>query len=94
MTETHYRFKRLFLTYLFGYMPFGLIAAILSLAHVLPVHFYERPYYGITWFLIALLTIPFFGLIFGILNWAYLNFGSFVYRCVVKTLKIGEKRND
>ncbi|NLR59010.1 hypothetical protein HGH93_12920 [Chitinophaga polysaccharea] len=75
-------------------MPFGLLAAILSLVHVLPVHFNERPYYGVTGFLIAVLTIPFFGLILGILNWIYLNFGSFVYRCVLKMLKIEEKRND
>jgi hypothetical protein len=91
---THYSFKKLFLAYLFGYMPFGLLSAILSLAHVLPIQFNERPYYGISGFVISILIIPFFGFIFGVINWLYLNFGNFIYNYTWKVLKSGKNKTD
>lgn len=91
MKRTYYSFKNLFLAYLFGYMPFALLSAILSLMNVLPINFNEHPYYGVVGFVIAILTIPFVGLIFGIINWVYLNFGSFLYDYICKVLKIEKK---
>ena len=91
MEKTHYNFKKLFLAYLFGYMPFALLSAILSLANVLPIYFNKHPYYGITGFVVAILTIPFVGVIFGIVNWVYLNFGSFLYDYIFRILRIGKK---
>ena len=94
MERTHYSFKNLFIAYVFGYMPFGLFAAILSLTNVFPIYFNKHPYYGVTGFLVAILTIPFVGFIFGVINWVYLNLGVVLYNYIFKILKIGKKEND
>lgn len=91
MEKVNYRFKSLFLAYLFGYIPFALLGAILSLVNVLPVSFNGHSYYGIVGFAISILTVPFVGFVFGIINWIYLNIGASIYNYIVKMLSAGRK---
>lgn len=84
MNKDFFSFKKLFTAYLFAMIPFSLLAGILSLLNIFPIIFNGNPTYGIKGFLVALLLIPFVSLMFGCLNWAFLNLGVFFQRFFVK----------
>jgi hypothetical protein len=92
MAEAYYSLKKLLLAYTFAYAPFSLIAAILSLAGLLPVNFNGQHYYGISGFIITILTIPFVAIVFGVINRIYLNLGVFVGKKVIGLFKKSEER--
>jgi len=85
--EKRYSFKRLFWSYTFCALPFLLLAGMLALFNLMPIYFNDTPRYGIQGLMIAILFIPFFGLMFGIFNWLALTFGGFFYDLSIKLIK-------
>jgi hypothetical protein len=85
--NNRYSFKLMFWSYTFCALPFLLLAGILSLLNITPVEFNGSPQYGIPGFAIAVIFIPFTGLILSCTNWLALNFGSFLYTAFLKAMK-------
>lgn len=79
MKRNIFSIKRLLIAYSFGFLPFALVLAILSLLKISPVYFNENAYEGIQGFFVAILLVPFFGIIMTGVNWMFLNFGEFLY---------------
>lgn len=77
-------FKRIFVTFLFGYFPFALLHIVLNLAGVLPVNFNGKEVYGIKGFLVLVLFMPFVVLIMTFFVWLYFIFGNFILKLVKK----------
>lgn len=73
-------FKRLYVTFLMGYIPFGFFQSILNIMHVLPVSFNDRNYYGMVGVLTIFIGMPFLVLFFTITVWLGLMMGAFVMR--------------
>jgi hypothetical protein len=82
-----FSFKRLFWSYTFCIIPFALLAGLLALFGVSPIYFNEKPFYGFSGFFIAVLLIPFSGIILSAVNWVFLNFGYFLYQKALGLLK-------
>jgi hypothetical protein len=87
MDKSFFSFKRLFWAYTISFTPFALIVGILSLLGIIPMYFNQIPYYGFIGLFIALLMIPFFGIVFSITNYLALNFGVVIYRLLHQLLK-------
>jgi hypothetical protein len=87
MRKGYFSFNRLFWSYTFCFIPVAMLAGLLALFHVIPVYFNESPVYGIKGFVIAVLFIPFFGLLFSSMNWIVLNFGYFLYNMFLKIVR-------
>lgn len=77
-------FKKIFVTFLFGYIPFAILHIILNIAGVVPVNFNGKEIYGIQGVLVLVLFIPFVVLILSIFVWLYFAFGNFVIRMIKK----------
>lgn len=77
-------FKRIFFTFLFGYIPFAILHIILNITEVVPVNFNGKEVYGIKGVLVLILFIPFVVLIISIFGWLYFTFGNFVLRMIKK----------
>lgn len=77
-------FKRIFFTFLFGYIPFAFLHIILNLMGVIPVNFNGKPIYGIGGALVIILFIPFVVLMLSFFVWLYLIFGNLVLRIIKK----------
>jgi hypothetical protein len=87
MERNYFSFKKLFWSYTFCAIPLALLSGLLALLHISPVYFNESPTYGVKGFIVPLLFIPFFGLLFGAVNWVVLNFGFFLYNAFQKAIK-------
>ncbi len=87
MNLNYFSFKKLFLAYTFGVMPFFVLSGMLSLFNIVPINFNDSPQYGFIGFLLSLISIPLFGLIFSILNWLLLNFGVIIHLGFSKVFK-------
>jgi len=79
MENKSFQFKKMFWAYVFGFTPFLLLCGILALFNVKAITFNGTPRYGIEGLVIAILFIPFFGLIFSVINWLILNLGNILY---------------
>lgn len=90
MRNRYFSFKRLFWPYTFCVIPFALLFGFLALFHVIPFYFNELPFYGLKGLMVAVLTIPFCGIIFSVVNWVLLNFGEFLYRSFLNLFKKGK----
>ncbi|AMR32539.1 hypothetical protein A0256_14460 [Mucilaginibacter sp. PAMC 26640] len=85
--NNRYSFKQMFWAYTFCAMPFLILAGILSFFNVTPVEFNGTPRYGLQGFFIAVIFIPFTGLILTCTNWLALNFGNFLYSAFLNAIK-------
>lgn len=79
-------FKRIFFTFLFGYLPFAVLHIILNLTGVLPVNFNDEEIYGAKGVVIIILFIPFIVLMLTFFVWLFFIFGNFVLRIIKKML--------
>ena len=77
-------FQFLFWNFFFGYLPFGLLISFLSLMGKVAFTLNEKGEYGITGFLMYLLTIPFVALILTLVNWLYLTIGNYILNIIFK----------
>jgi hypothetical protein len=77
-------FKRIFFTFLFGYLPFAILHIILNITGVIPVNFNGKEIYGVQGVLVLVLFIPFVVLITSFFVWLYFIFGNLVLRIVKK----------
>ncbi|WP_268847844.1 hypothetical protein [Flavobacterium aestivum] len=77
-------FKRVFITFLFGYIPFAILHIILNITEVIPVNFNGKEVYGIKGIIILVLFIPFVVLIVSFFVWLYFIFGNLVLRIIKK----------
>lgn len=77
-------FKRLFFTFLFGYLPFAIIHLILNILGIIPVNFNDTQVYGIKGALVIILFIPFIVLMITFFVWLYFIFGNLVLKLVKK----------
>lgn len=73
-------FKKLFVTFLFGYFPFTLLQIILNITGVLPINFNNEKIYGLKGLIVLILFSPFIVLMITIFVWLYFVFGNFVLR--------------
>jgi hypothetical protein len=78
-------FKTIFVTYLFGFVPFALLHIILNLFKVVPVNFNNNQIYGIKGIIVIILFTPLFVLMFTIFSWAYFMIGNLILRFLKKT---------
>ncbi|CAL65915.1 membrane protein [Christiangramia forsetii KT0803] len=79
-------FKRLFVTFLFGFLPFALFFSILSFLEVEPVSFNGEEYYGFRGTLIVMIATPISAFIFSIFIYIYLLLGYLVLNGLKKIL--------
>ena len=68
-------FSRLFITFLFGFLPFTIIFGILTIAGIEPVRFNGEEYYGFSGVLVLLIATPISALVFAIFIYLYLLIG-------------------
>ncbi|UUC44165.1 hypothetical protein [Flavobacterium cerinum] len=68
-------FKRLFITFTFGYIPFGIFQAILNMMGVWPLSFNDRNYYGMLSAVVILCSVPLFALLLTVIVWFYFMIG-------------------
>jgi hypothetical protein len=77
-------FKRIFITFLFGYIPFALFHIILNMAGIIPVNLNGKEVYGIKGFFVVILFTPFTILVVSFFVWVYFVFGNLVLRLIKK----------
>jgi hypothetical protein len=87
MGKNCFSFKKLFWSYIFFGTPLAIVGGLLALFHVTPIYFNETPTYGFKGLIIAILFVPFLGLLLGGANWVALNFGYFLYNAFLKSIK-------
>ena len=68
-------FSRLFVTFLFGFLPFTIIFGILTIAGIEPVTFNGEDYYGFTGLLVLLIATPITASVLAIFTYLYLMIG-------------------
>lgn len=79
-------FKRIFITFLFGYMPFAIGHAILNIAGIVPVNFNDQEIYGVKGFFVILCFSPFIVLMLTIMFWVCFMFGNLILKVLNKIL--------
>tara|TARA_R100000935_G_C2731388_1_gene122111 strand:+ start:266 stop:565 length:300 start_codon:yes stop_codon:yes gene_type:complete len=79
-------FKRLFVTFLFGFLPFAIFFAILSFLEIEPMKYNGEEYYGFKGALIVLIATPISAFIFSIFIYIYLLLGYLVLKGLKKIL--------
>jgi len=84
--NNRYSFKLMFWAYTFCAMPFLILAGILSFFNVTPIVFNGNAQYGLQGFALAIIFIPFTGLILSCTNWLALNFGGFLFNAFLKAI--------
>lgn len=77
-------FKRLYITFLLGYVPLAFLQIILNIAGVIPVNFNDEKIYGLKAIIIIILFMPFIVLMISFFVWLYFIFGNFILRLVKK----------
>lgn len=78
-------FEKLYVNFLFGYIPVAILHIIFNLAGVIPVNFNEEKIYGIKAVLvIIMLFMPFVTLILTMCAWSYFMIGNFIIRTLNK----------
>ena len=77
-------FRKIFITFLFGYLPFALLHIILNIARIIPVNLNGKEVYGIKGFLVIVLFTPFTILVISFFVWLYFIFGNLVLRLIKK----------
>jgi len=80
-------FNTLFWNFMFGYIPFSILAAILTIFGVVPVYFNDEPRYGIGAALIILLMSPLLVLGTVVITWFYYSLGNYFLRQFLKLRK-------
>jgi len=68
-------FSRLFVTFLFGFLPFAILFGILSISGIEPVTFNGEDYYGLTGLLVLIIATPITASVFAIFTYLYLMIG-------------------
>jgi hypothetical protein len=87
MKKNIFRLKNYFWPILFCAIPLSILSGFLAWFHVFPVHFNDTPTYGFKGFIVPVCFIPFWGLLFSVINWMTLNFGYFLYDSFLKAVK-------
>lgn len=77
-------FKTLFVTFLFGYLPFALLHIILNLTGIIPVNFNDKGVYGLEGTLIIVLYSPLIVLLLTVVTWIYFMIGNVFLRILKK----------
>lgn len=78
-------FKSIFITYLFGSIPFALIHIILNFFKILPVNFNGGQVYGIKGVIVTVFFTPLFVLMFSFFTWFYFMIGNLFLRFLKKS---------
>jgi len=73
-------FKLLFITFLFGFIPFAVVHIILNLTGVIPVNFNDEKIYGLKGVLIIFLFTPLTALLLTVSVWMYFMIGNLFLR--------------
>ncbi len=79
-TKPENLFGFLFWNFLFGYLPFGLLVAILSLLGNVAFMLNDKPVFGLIGFIMYIILIPFIALILSSVCWVYLSIGNFILK--------------
>ncbi|TSD67870.1 hypothetical protein FFF34_010915 [Inquilinus sp. KBS0705] len=85
--ERSYKFKRLFLTYLFIIAPLSVLEGVLALFHLVPVNFNNTPTYGLKGFIIVIIFSPFILSMISGANWIGLQIGDALLKECLKIFK-------
>ena len=73
-------FKRLFVLFFFGFLPFMILHIILNIAGIIPVNFNDEQIYGLTGILVIIGFAPLIVLIFTVLTYFGLMCGYWVLK--------------
>ena len=73
--KPHRLFSLFFWKFLFGYLPFGLLAGVLAFADVYPASFNNEEVGGLAGLVIQLFLIPFFALVITTATWLFFMIG-------------------
>ena len=77
-------FKTLFVTYLFGYLPFALLHIILNIFRIIPVNFNDEKMYGIKGIIVIVAFIPLVVILLTGVTWVYFMIGNLILRLLKK----------
>ena len=77
-------FKKMFFTFLFGYLPFTVIHVVLNLLDIIPINYNDQDTYGFKGALVILLFSPFIVLMLTVSFWVYFMFGNIILRLIKK----------
>lgn len=78
MKLNYYSFKSLFIGFLFGFMPLGLVSGLFTLFGVISVNFNNKNTYGIPGFFADLFIFFMMTIIFSVFSFLFLNFGTWL----------------
>ena len=78
--KTNSTFKRLFITFFCGLLPFLILNAILRFAEIIPVNFNGEKYYGYKALLILICFSPFIAFMFSFFTYIWLAMGHLVLK--------------
>ncbi|WP_037320365.1 hypothetical protein [Salegentibacter sp. Hel_I_6] len=79
-------FSRLFITFLFGILPFTIIFGLLTIAGIEPVTLNGKDYYGFAGLLVLLIATPITASVFAIFIYLYLLIGFLMLNGLKKLL--------
>ncbi|WP_116787548.1 hypothetical protein [Flavobacterium psychrotrophum] len=77
-------FETLFITFLFGYLPFALIHIIFNISGIIPVNFNNKDVYGLLGTVVIIIFIPFIVLLLTSIIWIYFMIGNLFLRLLKK----------
>ena len=80
-------FGFLFWNFFFGYFPFGVLIATLSLFEKVAFTLNDKEVYGLIGFISYLIFIPLIALIFASVSWVYLSLGNYLMNMFNRYLK-------
>lgn len=75
-------FKRIFITFFFGYLPFAVLHSILNVLGIMPVNFNDENVYGVKGVAIIICFSPLIVLLVSFTFWLYFMMGNLVLRLI------------
>ncbi|MFY7665415.1 hypothetical protein [Flavobacterium sp.] len=77
-------FKTLFVTFLFGYLPFAILHIVLNFAGIIPVNFNDKAIYGWQGALVIIVFIPLIVVLLTVPTWIFFMVGNLFLRFLRK----------
>ncbi len=77
-------FKKIFVLYAFGYLPFLLLHIVLNIFEILPVNYNDESVYGLKGVIVLICFTPFTVFLFSVLTWFNFQIGSMLLKLLNK----------
>lgn len=77
-------FKKIFFTFLMGYIPFVFLHVLLNALDIIPVDYNEQDTYGLKGAIVIIAFAPFIVFMLSVSFWLYFIFGNIIIRLIKK----------